>query len=151
VQALVLLEASLLSLSDSAAHWAEGAKQLVYAAAEVDMNTVAETLLRIVAGDAAWEGFPEPAKEMFTANRPAIVAELRGGFLDVTPDQLGTIDTPTLLVAAEDSPPAFAEVTTIMAEAIPSARVASAKGGHLVRASDPAVLGFIDTALGRSA
>jgi pimeloyl-ACP methyl ester carboxylesterase len=149
VRALVLLEASLLSLSDSAAQWGEGAKQRVYAAAEADMDTVAETLLRVVAGDAAWEGFPEPAKQMFTANGPAIVAELRGGFLGVTAEQLGTIDAPTLLVAALDSPPAFAEVTTLMAKAIPSARVASTEGGHLVRASDPAVLDFIGEVLGR--
>lgn len=149
VRALVLLEASLLSLSDSAAQWAQGAKQRVYAAAEADMNTVAETLLRIVAGDATWEGFPEPAKQMLTANGPAIVAELRGGFLDITAEQLGTIDLPTLLVAAENSPPAFADVTTLMANAIPSARVASTEGGHLVRASDPAVLRSIDEVLGR--
>jgi pimeloyl-ACP methyl ester carboxylesterase len=44
VRALVLLEASVLSLSDSATHWAEAAKQRVYAAAERDMSTVAETL-----------------------------------------------------------------------------------------------------------
>jgi pimeloyl-ACP methyl ester carboxylesterase len=96
VRALVLLEASLLELSESTAKWAAAAKQRVYTEAEGDMDTVAETLLRTVAGDATWEGFPEPVKQMLTANGPAIVAELRGGFLDVTADDLAAICPPHL-------------------------------------------------------
>jgi pimeloyl-ACP methyl ester carboxylesterase len=148
VRALVLLEASLLELSESTAKWAAAAKQRIYTAAEDDMSTVAETLLRTVAGDATWEGFPEPVKEMLTANGRAIVAELRGGFLDVTAAELGAIAQPTLLVAAEDSPPAFAEVTRVMAEAMPSARLEWTKGGHLVDVAHPVVLGFVDDVLG---
>jgi pimeloyl-ACP methyl ester carboxylesterase len=148
VRALVLLEASLLELGESAANWAEAAKQGVYAAAAEDMSTVAETLLRTVAGDATWEGFPQPVKQMLRANGPAIVAELRGGFLDVTAEDLGAIAQPTLLVAAEVSPPAFAEVTRAMAGAIPSARLEWTKGGHLVDVGDPVVLGFVDEVLG---
>ena len=49
---------------------------------------------------------PSPVKQMFTANGPAIVAEDRGGLLDVSAEQLGTIVQPTLLVGAKDSPPA---------------------------------------------
>ena len=113
------------------------------------MSTVAETMLRGVLGDAGWEGLPEPAKQMFTANGPAIVAELRGGFLDVSAEQLGTIVQPTLLVAGKDSPPAFAEVTNLMAEAMPSARVEWVEGGHLINPAHPAVLGFVDEVLAR--
>jgi pimeloyl-ACP methyl ester carboxylesterase len=148
VRALVLLEASLLELSEPTAKWAAAAKQRVYTAAEDDVDTVAETLLRTVAGDATWEGFPLPVKEMLTANGPAIVAELRGGFLDVTTGDLGAIAQPTLLVAAEHSPPAFAEVTRLMAEAMPSARLEWTKGGHLVDVADPVVLRFVDEVLG---
>jgi esterase len=148
VRALVLLEASLLELSESTANWAATAKQRVYRAAEDGMDSVAETLLRTVAGDATWEGFPESVKQMLTANGPAIVAELRGGFLDVTAEDLGAIAQPTLLVAAEDSPPAFAEVTRLMTEAMPSARLAWTKGGHLVDVADPVVLSFVDEVLG---
>jgi esterase len=146
VRALVLLEASLLSLSDAAVQWAERVKQEVFAVADVDMSRVGETFLRRVLGDATWEGFPEPAKQMFTANGPAIVAELRGGagFLDVGAERLGRIIQPTLIVAGKDSPPPFAEVTNLMAEAIPSARVEWIEGGHLVNAADPVVLGFVD-------
>jgi pimeloyl-ACP methyl ester carboxylesterase len=88
---------------------------------------------------------------MFTANGPAIVAELRGGagFLDVGVERLGTIVQPTLIVAGEDSPPAFAEVTNLMAEAMPSAKVEWVEGGHLVNAADPVVLGFVDETLHR--
>jgi esterase len=151
VRALVLLEPSLLSMSEGAVRWADEVKQHVYTAADVDMKTVAETFLRSVLGDATWEGFPEPAKQMFTGNGPAIVAELRGGagFFDVSDEQLGIILQPTLLVAGKDSPPAFAEVTNRMARAMPSTRVEWVEGGHLVNAAHPVVLGFVEEALDR--
>jgi pimeloyl-ACP methyl ester carboxylesterase len=80
---------------------------------------------------------------MFTANGPAIVAELRGGFLDADLDQLRTIAHPTLLVAGKDSPAPFAEVTKLMADAIPRARLEWVEGGHLVNPAHPVVLGFV--------
>ena len=151
VRGLVLLEASLLSLSEGAVRWADEVKQETYAAADVDMDTVAEKFLRRVLGDATWEGFPDPAKQMFTGNGPAIVAELRGGagFLDISGEQLSTLSQPTLIVAGTNSPPAFAEVTNRMAEAMPSAKVEWVEGGHLVNAAHPAVIGFVDEVLGR--
>src|SRR4030095_8648027 len=76
VRALALLEAAVLSMSEEAARWGSALGKTVFAAAEEDMSTVAETFLRAVAGDEAWEAFPESAKQMFTANGPAIVAEL---------------------------------------------------------------------------
>jgi esterase len=148
VRALVLLEPSLLPLSEAGARWAAELDERVFAAADADMSTVAETFLRSVLGDATWEGFPKQAKRMFTGNGPAIVAELRCGFLDVAVEQLGTIAQPTLLVAGKDSPPAFAEVANVMAEAIPGARVEWVEGGHLVSAADPVVLGFVDRLIG---
>ena len=147
VRALALLEGGGFSLSEAAMRWMAEIGERVFAAAEVDMSTVAETLLRKVLGDAGWEGLPEPAKQMFTANGPAIVAEERGGPLDVGADQLGTIVQPTLLVAAEDSPPAFAEVTHLVAAAMPSAMVEWVEGGHLINPAHPAVLAFIDEVL----
>ena len=149
VRAMVLLEAALLTLSEGASRWAAEIEELVFAAADDDVSTVAETFLRRVLGDAAWDGFPEPAKQMFVGNGPAIVAELRGGVLDVDAEQLATIDRPTLLVAGRDSPPAFAEVTHRMAAAMPSAQVAWVAGGHLVNPADPAVLDFVDRVLRR--
>jgi pimeloyl-ACP methyl ester carboxylesterase len=72
---------------------------------------------------------------------------MRGGSLDVDRDLLGTIDHPTLLVAGKDSPPAFAEVTNLMADAMSSAKVEWVEGGHLVNPAHPAVLRFVDDVL----
>jgi pimeloyl-ACP methyl ester carboxylesterase len=84
---------------------------------------------------------------MFTGNGPAILAEIRGGSLDVDADLLGTIVHPTLLVAGKDSPPAFAEVTKLMAGAMPSARVEWVEGGHLINPAHPAVVRFVNDVL----
>ena len=86
-------------------------------------------------------------KEIFVANGPAILAEQRGGLLDVTVEQLRTIERPTLLVAAEESPPAVAEATNGVAAAIPGARIALVGGGHLIDPAHPAVLAFVDEVL----
>lgn len=147
VRALALLEAALLPLSAAGAEWAADLEQRVFAAADADPGTVAETFLRSVAGDEAWEGFPEQAKRMFTANGPAIVAELRGGYLDVGAEELRTVAHPTLLVAGKNSPPAFGEVTNLMAGAMPSATVEWVEGGHLISPAHPAVLAFVDEQL----
>jgi pimeloyl-ACP methyl ester carboxylesterase len=144
VRALALLEAAVLSMSEEAARWAAGLEEQVLAAAEADISTVAETFLCGVLGDEAWERFPDPAKRMFTGNGPAIVAELRGGPLEVDAAELGTIVQPTLIVAGKESPSAFAEVTNVMAEAMSSARVEWVEGGHLIDPAHPAVLGFVD-------
>jgi hypothetical protein len=56
---------------------------------------------------------------------------------------------PTLLVTAVDSPPAFAEVTELVAEALPSARVERVAGGHLIDPAAPAVLRLVDEVLAR--
>jgi pimeloyl-ACP methyl ester carboxylesterase len=129
--------------------WIAEVDEQVSAAAEADMDTVAETLFRAVAGAAAWEGLPETVKEELTDNSPAILADERNGYLDISAEQLGTILQPTLLVAAEDSPPELAEVTNLMAQALPSARVEWVEGGHLINPAHPAVLSFVDEVLTR--
>jgi pimeloyl-ACP methyl ester carboxylesterase len=146
VRALALLEGGE-SMSDGGRRYLAELGAVVLAAADVGVDAVAEALLRAVLGDATWEGLPEEAKGMFTANGPAIVAEFRGGFLDAAPEELAAIDQPTLLVTAEDSPPAFAEATAALASAIPSARVARVAGGHLIDPAGPAVLAFVDEVL----
>ncbi len=147
VRALALLEGGGLSLGEAARRWLTDLDEQIYAAAEADMDTVGETMLRTVLGDAGWEGLPEPVQQMFIANGPAIVAEHRGGLLDVSAEQLGTIVQPTLLVAGKDSPSAFAEVTNLTAAAMPSATVEWVEGGHLISPAHPAVLRFIDRVL----
>jgi esterase len=148
VRALALLEGGGLALNQGVRRWIATLDERLFAAAEADVDTVGRTLLAAVAGDQAWAGLPEAVREIFTANGPAIVAEERGGLLDVTVEQLGTIVQPTLILGGTDSPPEFAEAIRAAAAAIPSARVEWVEGGHLINPAHPAVLAFVDEVLG---
>lgn len=145
VRALALLEGGGLSLGETMRQWIAELDERLYAAAERDIDAVGETMLRGVLGDEAWEQLPQTVREIFTANGPAILAE--SGPLDVTAEQLGDIELPTLIVAAKDSPPAFAETTALLAAAMPTATVARVEGGHLIDAAHQVVLGFVDDVL----
>jgi esterase len=147
VRALALLEGGGLSLSEALTRWLAELDEQVFAAGAADVNTVGETMLRGVIGDAGWEGLPEPVKQIFTANGPAIVAEHRGGLLDISAEQLRTIVQPTLIVGGKDSPPALAEVTNLTAAAMPGAKVQWVEGGHLINPAHPVVLAFVDELL----
>jgi pimeloyl-ACP methyl ester carboxylesterase len=139
----VLLEAAIFNLSAEAAAREESLRQRVQAAAAKNPATVGETFIRTVLGDAAWDGFPAPVRQMFTDNGPAILAEATGGPLQVDQAALADIDTPTLLVAAASSPEAFRQVTDAMATAIPNSRKFIIEGGHLINPADPAILRFL--------
>jgi pimeloyl-ACP methyl ester carboxylesterase len=143
VRGLVLLEAAILSLSADALVWEASLRRRVLASADEDVTTVGEIFIRFVLGDATWEGFPVPIKQMFTDNGPAILAEVTGGFLRVDQAELGTIDVPTLLIAAAHSPEAFRQVIDAMADAMPNSRKHTVEGGHLINPADPAVLHFL--------
>jgi esterase len=147
VRALALLEGGGFSLSEAFMRWDADLTKDVLAAAEVDVSTAAETMFRRVLGDAGWGALPEQVKRVFTANSPAIVAELRGGPLDIRAADLATIVQPTLLVAGKDSPRALTEVTNLAAAAIPSARIEWVEGGHLINPAHPVVLDFVDEVL----
>jgi hypothetical protein len=73
------------------------------------------------------------------------VAEVDGESLQVDQAALSTIDKPTLLLAAADSPQAFRQVTDATAAAIPNSR--TLEGGHLIDPADPAVLSFLQELL----
>jgi pimeloyl-ACP methyl ester carboxylesterase len=150
VRALALLEGGGLALSPELVRWVEVLVERIFAADAADPGTVGETMLRAVVGDEGWEALPGPVRDVFVANGPAIVAEERGGLLDVTAEQLATIDLPALLVAGTDSPPGFAEATRIVAAAIPGAEVEWVEGGHLINPAHPAVLRFVEEVLSSS-
>jgi pimeloyl-ACP methyl ester carboxylesterase len=59
--------------------------------------------------------------------------------------QVASIDKPTLLVAAANSPEAFRQVTDVMAASIPNSRKLLVEGGHLISPADPAVLSFLQS------
>ena len=147
VRALALLEGGGLGLSGALRDWIAQLDERLFAAAEDDVATVGETLLRVVLGDAACEDLPESVTQVFSDNGPAIVAEERGGLLDVTAEELGSIDCPTLIVGATASPPAFADATRLTAEAMPAARVEWVEGGHLIDPGGAIVLAFVDEVL----
>ncbi|SRR6266496_2707950 len=84
-----------------------------------------------------------------SSRTPAILAEFRGPWLERTAADLAQIDVPTLLVAGEESPPAFRRVTERMAAAIPNSRTGLVGGGHFVDPGEPDVLKFVGEVLGR--
>jgi pimeloyl-ACP methyl ester carboxylesterase len=149
VRALALLEGGPETLSESALQWLTELEQELSAAAAEDMATVGETLIRGVAGAGAWEELSVEARRIFTDNGPAIIAELHGGILDISVEQLRSIAQPTLLVGGKDSLPAFIDVTNVMAQAMPQARVEWIDGGHIIDPAHPAVLAFVGEVLGR--
>jgi esterase len=149
VRALVLLEGDVPSLSETAAREIADITEKILAAAEVDMETVAQTLMREVLGDAGWQGLPEEVKEILTANGAALVAEVRGGFPDVTTEQLAAIDQPTLFVGAKDSVFDYTETAEALVAAMPSARVEWVDGGHAIDPAHPVVLAFVEEVLAR--
>jgi len=151
VRALVLLEGDALGLSSSALEWTRAIGDRLRAVAEQDgVDAVYEALIGEVVGEGAWESLPEEARRVLTRNGPALLAEL--GYVDeVMPDAaaFATIDAPTLLVAASESPPEQREMTEAMARALPDARTVSVAGGHLIDPAGPEVLGFIREVLAR--
>lgn len=145
VRALVLLEGDVPSVSETAAReWAELEARLL---AECDPRRAAEALTRDVLGDAGWAGVPEEVKEILIGNGPALVAEIRGGYPDVTVDQLRTIAQPTLFVGAKGSVFDYRETAEVLAAALPSARIAWVEGGHAIDPAHPVVLAFVDEVL----
>jgi esterase len=149
VRALVLLEGDVPSVSETATRELADITERLLAAAEVDVDSVARTLMSDVLGDAGWEGLPDEVKEILTGNGPALVAELRGGVPDVTVEQLATIHQPTLFVGAEASVFDYRETAEALAAAMPSIRVEWVGGSHAVDPAHPVVLAFVDEVLGR--
>lgn len=147
VRALALLEGGGFALSEVFRRWSDELGERVLAAADADPESVGEIMLRGVLGDDGWNGLPARAREVFTANGPAIAAELRGGDLAVDEAELAGIAMPTLLLGGAGSQEAFADVTRRMAAAMPTARVEWVDGGHLIDPAHPAVLAFVDEVL----
>jgi esterase len=147
VRALALLEGDGPSRSETAAREIAELETALFAAAEADPAAAAESLMRHVLGDGAWEGLPEPVRQILANNGPALVAELRGGFPDVTPEQLASIDRPTLFVAAKDSVFDYAETADAVDRLMPSSTVEWVEGGHAIDPAHPVVLGFIENVL----
>ena len=149
VRALALLEADALGLSPMGLDWTRAISDRLREVASRDgVDAVYEALIGEVLGEGAWDSFPAEVRRILSDNGPALLAELRY-VDDVMPDAaaFATIDKPTLLVVASDSPPEQRDMTEAMAGVLPNARTALVAGGHLIDPAAPEVLAFVEEAL----
>jgi len=150
VRALVVLEGDApRELAPATAEWADAVvDRLNEVAARAGVDAVAEALIDEVAGEGAWPSFPEEFRRILTQNGAAILAEMRGvWWLQADAAALATIDQPTLLVVATDSPPGLREPCEALAGALPNARIARVGGGHIIDPAAPEVIAFIEEVL----
>ena len=146
VRALALLEAGPMGLSPEYDEWFTSIHEaLEKAVAERGVDVVGEVVVREVFD--AWEELPEKWRDIFTANGPALLAEVRGE--ERTDNaRLGELRVPTLVVTAEDSPEPIRRGSEALARALPQARQAHVEGGHAVDPAGPDVLAFVADVLG---
>lgn len=141
-RAIALLEAFPAGLVPEADTWSdEVSAHMSRVATEQGVSAVGEAFVREMIG--MWEELPAAWREMFTVNGQAILAELTGGELVVDTALLTELRTPALLVSGTDSPEMFLRVTQALSDAIPHARTAVVRGGHMVDPTDPSVLVFV--------
>lgn len=151
VRALVLLEPAVLTLDDTGRAWAEDLRRRALEAERRDPSTVVEVILRDALGEAGWNSLPAALREMFAGTNDATRAELRGAGMDLgtsprtfDPAELAVLTTPSLVVAATDSPEPLQRSAERLAELLPSAEFARVPGGHLIDPAGSTVLNFID-------
>lgn len=145
VRALALLEGDALGLSPEGLRWTtELRDHLRRVAAGEGASAAPRALFERVMGPGVWDSLPEEARRLLSDNGEVLLAEL--SYVDeVMPDAeaFSSIEQPTLLVAAADSPEEQRDMTRAMAEALPNARTATVEGGHLVNPASPEVLDFV--------
>jgi esterase len=151
VKAMALLEPASLSLTSEGRAWLQPVVDKVVAAGAADISSVAEVFIKEVVDAETWAAFPEEIKDMLRENGPAILAELRGGPLDLTMQELGEIKQPTLMVSANDSPEVFRNIDRILADALPNCKSVLIDGNHLISPAHPAVVAFVDRSVARTA
>jgi pimeloyl-ACP methyl ester carboxylesterase len=141
VLALALLEAGPMGLSPVYESWFESLRAtLEELAAEDRTDAIGEAVLRDVFG--AWEELPAVYRDVFTANGPSLLAEVRGG--ERTDNaRLGTLSVRTLVVTAEDSPEPLRDGSEALLRALPHAQGVRVAGGHGIDPADPTVLALV--------
>jgi esterase len=150
VRALVLLEPDgPRELAPAAAAWVDAlAERLRAVAAQAGVDAVAGALITAVAGEHAWDSFPDEVRRALAGNGRAILAEIAGQWwLQADAAMLATIKQPALVVIAADSPPEFHAGPRALAELMPNARLSIVGGGHIIDPAAPEVLRFIEQCL----
>lgn len=146
IRAVALLEAGPLGLSPDYEEWfASIHASIEKVVAEHGVDRVGETLLREVFG--AWEELAEVWRDVFTANGPALLAEVRGGETLSDNGRIGELVMPVLVVTADDSPEPTQRGSEALARALPHARSARVAGGHAIDPAGPDVLSFVEDVL----
>ena len=145
VLGVALLEAGSSGLSPEYDEWFSSLSALIEQVdREQGVGAVGETVVREVFG--AWEELPRPFRDVFAANGPALLAEVRGGE-HVAYDCLDDVEVPTLVVTAKSSPEPLRRGSEALARALPHARSAHVAGDHAIDPSGPEVVDFVASIL----
>ncbi len=139
---IALLEAGPMGLSDEYDAWFMSIRDQCE---DVPLDAVGETVVREVFG--AWDELPDDWRTVFTANSPALLAELRGGEWTDN-DRLEELEVPTLIVTADGSPEPLRRGSEALAAALPHARHVRVGGDHAIDPAGPDVLAFVAEASG---
>ena len=142
VLGIAALEAGPMGLDPSYDSWFDDIRAT---AEKAPAGRVGEAVMREVLG--VWEELPEPWREIFTANGPALLAELRGGEHTET-GALGTLRVPMLVVTADESAPPIRAASEALGRAIPQAHAVQVGGGHAIDPAGDDVMRFIREVIG---
>lgn len=107
----------------------------------VDVDAIGETVLREVFG--AWEELPGVWRDVFTANGPALLAELRGEERLSEDAHLDELSVPALVVTADGSPEPIQRASEALARALPGARAVRVGGDHAIDPGGAEVRAFV--------
>jgi esterase len=142
VTALALLEPGPMGLSPEYDEWFTSLRStLERTVSDRGVEAVGEVVLRDVFG--AWEELPEVWRAVFTANGPALLAEVRGEERLTDNSLLVELRVPTLIVRADDSPEFLRKGSQALERALPHAQVARVGGGHAIDPGGQDVLAFV--------
>lgn len=99
----------------------------------------AETFLRLVAGDSAWERLPERAREFLRREGDGVLADIAQPGMD--PDGLRRITAPVTMLTGTGSQPVYAPLADALVACIPGARHVALDGAvHTTPITHPAAV-----------
>ncbi len=84
-----------------------------------------------------WSRIDEPVKDRYRDNAPMLFGDLGQPAYEITPDDIGRIEVPVLVVAGTRSHPALHEAAHNLAQYLPDARYLELDCGHVTYAEQP--------------
>lgn len=116
-----------------------------------DHSGAAEQFVETVAlGPGTWAQLPPDNQQIVIENALTFLHEANDPeALSLVPDTIRRFTRPVLLTTGEASPPAFRPIIAKLTEALPNARVAKLKTGHIPQVTDPdlyaeTIMAFVD-------